>query len=241
MILIDTFNLILYQPLFNGLVLLYEFFPGRDFGVAVIILTILIKTILYPLGTLSIKSQKALTGLQPKLEEIQKKYTKDREKVVRETLELYKREKINPFSGFLPLLIQLPILIALFQVFWRGFGPEQLTYLYNFVPRSSSIDTTFLGMLDLASPHLLLAALAGATQFFQTKMITPQTSSGQAQKIANFSKMMQKQMLYFFPAFTVLILWRLPSAIGLYWTVTSIFTIFQQHLILKSKSDAQPK
>lgn len=228
--LVDAFNTILYQPLFNALILLYEYLPGRDFGIAVILLTLLIKTLLYPLGAQAIKAQKGLSGLQPKMEEIRKKYKNDKEKMVKETLELYKREKINPFSGFLPLLVQLPILIAIFQVFWRGFGPEQLNYLYAFVPRPEIIDPTFLGYLDLSQPSFALALIAGAAQFFQTKMITPPTSLGQAPGKADFSKMMQKQMLYFFPVFTVLILWRLPSAIGLYWAVTSVFTIGQQYL-----------
>lgn len=229
--LADVFNAILYQPLFNSLILLYEYLPGRDFGVAIICLTLIIKILLYPLGTQAIKTQKNLAELQPKIEEIRKKYKNDKEKLVKETMELYKKEKINPFSGFLPLLVQLPILIAIFQVFWRGFGPEQLNYLYGFVPRPEIIDPMFFGQLDLSQPNSVLALFAGAAQFFQTKMITPSTSSGQAaSKTADFSKMMQKQMLYFFPFFTVLILWKLPSAIGLYWVVTSVFTIGQQYL-----------
>ena len=234
--LVNTFNLILYQPLFNALILLYEYFPGRDFGLAVIVLTILIKAVLYPLGAQAIRAQKNLAQLQPKVEALQKKYKNDKEKLVKETLELYKREKINPFSGFLPLLVQLPILIAIYQVFWRGFGAEQMALLYGFVPRPERFDTTFFGALDLASPNFFLAVFAGITQFFQTKMITPQTGSGQAlSKGTDFSKMMQKQILYFLPALTVLILWKLPSAIGLYWVVTSLFTIFQQYLISKPR------
>ncbi|TSC75918.1 MAG: preprotein translocase subunit YidC [Parcubacteria group bacterium Gr01-1014_30] len=231
--LVNAFNLTLYQPLFNALILLYEYFPGRDFGLAVIVLTLLIKVILYPLGVQAIRAQKNLAQLQPKVEALQKKHKDDKEKLVKETLELYKKEKINPLSGFLPILIQLPILIAIYQVFWRGFGPEQMAYLYRFVPRPEQFDTTFLGALDLASPNFFLAALAGVTQFFQTKMITPtpKVGVGASPKTADFSKMMQKQMLYFLPAVTVLILWKLPSAIGLYWAATSLFTILQQHLV----------
>jgi YidC/Oxa1 family membrane protein insertase len=91
--------------------------------------------------------------------------------------------------------------------------------------------------VDLVNPNFILATLAGATQFVQTKMIIPRQKSGGGQR-ADFSKIMQKQMLYFFPVFTILILWKLPSAIGLYWAVTSIFTIFQQYLILRTKSNA---
>ncbi len=118
------FHAILYQPLFNALVLLYQYFPGHDFGIAVIILTVLIRILLYPLMFQSIKSQKILAELQPKIQEIQNKYKNDKEKQTKATMELYQKEKINPFGGCLPLLIQLPILIALFQVFSKGLLPE---------------------------------------------------------------------------------------------------------------------
>ena len=141
--LINAFNLILYQPFFNALVLLYQYLPGRDFGIAVIFLTVLIRIIFYPLGIQAIRSQKALGELQPKIKEIQEKYKNDRERQTRAMMELYQKEKINPFSGCLPLLIQLPILIALYQVFWRGLRPEEMVHLYDFVPHPGVIDPTF--------------------------------------------------------------------------------------------------
>ena len=248
-LLISAFNTILYQPLFNALILLYEYLPGHDFGIAVIVLTIIIRLIFYPLMVQSIKSQKILSELQPKMQEIQRKYRDDKEKQAKATMELYQKEKINPFGGCLPLLIQLPILIALYQVFWKGLQPEAMQNLYNFVSNPGSIDPTFLGVINLGQASLILAVLAGITQFFQTKMITPKTphrtcsGAGQAKKqdqMAQFSGMMQKQMLYFFPIFTVFILWKLPAAIALYWIVTALFSIFQQYLIFKPKY-AQPK
>jgi len=233
-LLINAFNLILYQPLFNALVFLYQYLPGRDFGVAVIILTILIRIILYPLMVQSIKSQKVLSELQPKIQEIQSKYKDDKEKQARATMELYQKEKINPFGGCLPLLLQLPILIALYQVFWKGLRPEAMTNLYSFIPNPGSIDPTFFGLINLGQASLILALLAGITQFFQTKMITPKTAKvKKGDQMSQFSGMMQKQMLYFFPIFTVFILWRLPAAIALYWIITALFSIGQQYLIFK--------
>jgi len=233
-LLINAFNLILYQPLFNALVFLYQYLPGRDFGVAVIVLTILIRIILYPLMVQSIKSQKVLSELQPKIQEIQSKYKDDKEKQARATMELYQKEKINPFGGCLPLLLQLPILIALYQVFWKGLRPEAMTNLYSFIPNPGSIDPTFFGLINLGQASLILALLAGITQFFQTKMITPKTAKvKKGDQMSQFSGMMQKQMLYFFPIFTVFILWRLPAAIALYWIITALFSIGQQYLIFK--------
>ena len=119
-LLISIFNTFLYRPLFNVLILFYQYVPGHDFGLAVIILTILIKLIFYPLGIKAIKSQKELSGLQPKIKEIQEKYKDNKEQQTKEVMALYKKERINPFSGCLPLLIQLPVLLALYRVFWRG-------------------------------------------------------------------------------------------------------------------------
>ena len=229
----SAFNLILYQPLFNALVLLYQYLPGRDFGIAVIVLTILTKIIFYPFGTKAIRSQKNLQELQPKLQEIQTKYKDDKQKQVKETMELYKREKVSPFSGCLPLLVQFPILIALYQVFWKGLQPEQMVNLYGFVVNPGVIDPSFLGLINLSKPNMYLAIFAGISQFVQSKMIVPKTRKSKTGG-SQMGEMMQKQMLYFFPAFTVLILWKLPSAIGLYWLVSTIFSIIQQYSVFKN-------
>ena len=234
-IFINAFHTLLYQPLFNALIFLYQFLPGKDFGVAVIVLTIIIRIILYPLMLKSIKSQKMLTELQPQIQEIQQKYKNDKEKQAKEMMALYQREKINPLGGCLPLLLQLPILFALYRVFWKGLSPESMSSLYNFVPSPGEINPSFLGLINLAEPSLILAVLAGIFQFFQTKMLTPtpKKTSVKGDQMSQFSNMMQKQMLYFFPLFTVFILWKLPAAIGIYWVITALFSIFQQYLIMK--------
>lgn len=233
--LINVFNVVLYQPLFNALILLYQYLPGRDFGMAVIVLTVIIRIMLYPLMVESVKAQKSLSEIQPKIKEIQEKYKEDKEKQVREMMALYQREKINPFGGCLPLLLQLPILIGLFQVFRTGFDQEQMLYhLYDFVPSPGQVNTFFWGIVDLSVPNTFLALLAGITQFFQTKMLMPKKKkeNKKKEKTVSFAETMQKQMLYFLPVFTVFILLGLPSAIGLYWTITSLFAIGQQRLVL---------
>jgi len=235
----SAFHTLLYQPLFNALIFLYQFLPGKDFGVAVIVLTIIIRIILYPLMLKSIKSQKALAELQPQIQEIQQKYKNDKEKQGKEMMALYQKEKINPLGGCLPLLLQLPILFALYRVFWKGLEPESMSSLYSFIPSPEAINPTFLGIINLAEPSLVLAVLAGILQFFQTKMLTPKNKKTpvKGDQMAQFSNMMQKQMLYFFPLFTVFILWKLPAAIGVYWTITALFSIFQQYLIMKPQKE----
>ena len=234
--IVTIFNEVLYRPLFNALVLLYQHIPGADFGVAIIVLTILIKLLFYPLGSKSIKSQKALNEIQPKIKEIQEKYKDDKEKQGKEMMELYKKEKINPFSGCLPILIQLPVLIAMYRVFWGGLDPSRLSLLYSFVPSPGEINSMFLGLVDLARPNIVIALLVGIFQFLQIKFITPKDKK----KADDFSAKMQKQMMYFMPVFIVVILWRLPSALALYILTTVLFTILQQWLIIK-KSDVEPK
>lgn len=123
--IINFFYIILYQPLFNALVLLYDYVPGHDFGVAIIFLTLIIRFILYPISVKAVSSQKGLQKLQPKILEVQKKYKDEKEKQAKEILELYKTEKINPFSGLLLAIIQIPILIALYRVFLERAKPKR--------------------------------------------------------------------------------------------------------------------
>ncbi|MBZ9572737.1 membrane protein insertase YidC [Patescibacteria group bacterium] len=232
--LIQFFNIVLYQPLLNALILLYTYLPGHDFGIAVIVLTLIMKLILHPSSLHAIRSQKALSTLQPKIKEIQRKYKNNKQEQARATMELYKKEKISPFSGCLPLLLQLPILIALYQVFLKGLKPEVLTAsLYSFVPNPGEVIPTFLGIVNLAQPNFLLALTAGILQFFQSKISFQKPRGEQKSKKGDFSSMMQNQMLYFFPIFTVFIVWKLGSIIGLYWIVSTLFSIGEQFLVNK--------
>ncbi len=240
-ILVNIFDVFLYKPLFNSLVALYNCIPGHDFGIAIILLTLIIRFLLYPISVKAINSQKALQKLQPKVQEIQKKYKDNKEKQAKEMLELYKTEKINPFSGLFLAIAQLPILIALYRVFWLGLNPNELSNLYQFVFNPGQINALFLGIIDLSKPNLVLAVFAGVFQFFQTKMLMSKKSPSptglpmQAGKSSDFSRVMQTQMTYFFPILTIIILFSLPSALGLYWTASGLFSVVQQYFLLKKQ------
>lgn len=230
---IKFFHVTLWQPLFNLLILLYNYLPGSNLGVAIISLTVLIRIILYPLQDKATKSQLALQSLQPKLKEIQKKYKNDREGQAKAAMQLYKTEKINPFSSFLILLIQFPILIVLYRLFWQGIQEENFQYLYGFVQQPDVINSLFLGV-NLNQPSLIIAALAGLAFFFQAKINAPKTDS--KKKLDNkamFGQMFQKQMVYVFPVFLVFILTRLPAALGLYLLVSGALTALQQYYAKK--------
>lgn len=227
------FNKLLYQPLFNALILLYEYLPGQDFGLAIIVLTFGLRLLLSPLMAQSIKSQKELSKIQPKLEEIQEKYKDDQEKQAEEIMNLYQKENFNPFGSLLPLLIQLPVLIALFQLFQKGIQPQEMTSLYNFVPHPGDIKYSFLGSVGLSNPNMLLAGIASVLQFFQFQLQNSYQKTKQSDKKsgAQFMKTFQKQMPYFFAGFTFIILMKLPAALALYWMVTSLFSMGQQYVI----------
>jgi YidC/Oxa1 family membrane protein insertase len=236
------FNKALYQPLFNGLIFLYNIIPLHDFGVAIILLTIIIRLALYPLNQKAITSQKALGELQPQIKEIQNKYKGDQFKQSQSLMEIYKKNKINPASGCLPLLIQLPILLALYRVFWTGLDPQSLNMVYSFISRPEHINPMFLGFINLAQSNYVMAILAGIFTFFQSKMMMVKqpakikTSDGQP----DIASIMNKQMVYFMPLFTVFIAWKLPAGLALYWIVITLLGIGQQYLIIRKNNGRKP-
>ncbi len=229
------FNEILYRPLFNGLIFLYNFLPWHDFGLAIILLTLLIRLILYPLNQKSIKSQAVLNKLQPEIKAIQQKYKDDKIRQSQEIMALYKEKKINPASGCLPILIQFPILLALYQVFLTGLKPSRLDNLYSFISRPEAINPVFLKLIDLSQANIILAILAGFLTFVQSKMMVQKSSSSDG----DFSAVFNKQMVYFMPLMTVFIAWRLPAGLALYWVATTLFGIVQQYLVLRNKNNGR--
>jgi len=229
------FNEVLYRPLLNILFLFYQYIPGHDMGVAVIMLTLLIRFIFYPLGIQAIKSQKQTAELQPKIKEIQEKYKNDKEAQTKALMEFYKEAKFNPFAGCLPTLVQLPFLFALYQVFLRGlnskFISDAFSNLYAFVPRPETVNMMFLGLIDLSQKSVALAVVAGVSQYLQFK--TMPKAANVAKNKGDMMQSMSKQMGFIFPIITVFICLSFPSAIALYWIVTSVFSVVQQILIQK--------
>lgn len=226
----DIWRVIFIEPIINVLALILHVIP--DIGWAIIILTIIIRLILAPLSQKSLKSQAALKELQPEMERIKTQYKDDKEGLNRALMEFYKQNKINPLSSCLPVLIQIPIMIALYQVFISGLaGKDIATYLYSWVPNPGIIDPHFMGLIDLSKPDkfFILPILAGALQFVQSWMMMPKGKS------QDQGAMMSKQMAFMMPLLTVFIAWSLPAGLPLYWIVTTVFAIVQQALIKKPK------
>lgn len=237
----SLFNLFFYQPILNLLVFLYNTVSFQDLGVAIILLTAIIKLVFWPLGRSSIKSQKALQELQPKIDALKKQYSSDPAALSRETMELYKNNKINPFSSCLPLLIQIPFLYAVYRVFRDGLG-NKLDSVYSFIYRPLSINPISFGFLDLTKTNVYLAVLAGLVQFWQAKMMitTKPAVKTPGSSDESMAAIMNKQMLYFMPAVTIFIGLSLPGGLTLYWFVLTLFTVIQQLLTFKKTDEAGP-
>lgn len=233
------FYVVLYQPLFNLFVWLYNIVPGHDAGLVILIITVLIRLLVYPLTNSAIKAQKSLQELQPKMDEVKKQYAGDQQKQAQALMELYKTNKVNPFASCLPLLVQLPILIALYTVLRDGLAGANLsTALYGAVAHPGSINTLAFGFLDMQKSNWVLALLAGAAQFWQSKMMSrkaPPKAAGAGGKDEDTMAMMNKQMLYMMPAMTVIIGLGLQSGLTLYWFFSTLLMALQQLWMFRKK------
>lgn len=227
------FIILLYKPLYNTLVGLLDVIPNADIGFAVIILTVIVKIILFPLSKKAIKTQLLMKELEQPLKELKEKYKDNPQELAVKTLEVYKEKGINPFAGIFLILIQLPVVIALYGVFARtGLPAINTGLLYSFVSIPQSIQTTFLGFIDLtASKSWIIALLVLVTQSIQIRLSLPKQSNlegSDGQFAQDFMKGLHFQMKYILPVFTAVISFGLTSVIGLYWIIGNIFSIGQE-------------
>ncbi|MDO4691192.1 MAG: YidC/Oxa1 family membrane protein insertase [Fusobacterium sp.] len=178
-----------------------------NFGLSIIIVTIIIKILLLPLTIKQDKSMKAMKKLQPQLDEIKKKYANDKQMLNIKTMELYKENKVNPAGGCLPILIQLPILFALFGVLRSGIVPT---------------DSTFLWMrLVEPDPFYILPLLNGGISFLQQKLMGTSDNP------------QMKNMMYMFPIMMIFISYKMPAGLQIYWLTSSLTAVVQQYFIMK--------
>jgi len=240
---------IFFDPLYNLLMWLISIVPYGSVGLAVIVLTILVKLALSPLAFKSTKSQLLQKKLQPKVAELRKEYP-DQQEQAKKLMELYKEHKTSPFAGCLLIFIQIPIIIALYRVFLVGLEiiPERF---YSFVTQPDQLNVLFAG-IDLAERSILLAVLAGLTQFVQlqlsplmrnTKKENPEGEKSteeetddkpdSSQQMMAVSQMMQKQMKFIMPIMIGFVAMAVPGAVALYWIVNNLFTMAQERVIAR--------
>ncbi|MFA5961403.1 MAG: YidC/Oxa1 family membrane protein insertase [Parcubacteria group bacterium] len=258
----SIFNAFIYQPIYNLLIFVYNVVPFHDFGVAIILVTVIIKLILLPLSRKQIESQKKMQELQPKIKEIQDKYKNDKEKQSKALMEFYKENKANPFSGCLPMIFQLVFLIAIYRVLFNisqnGLMVDG-SLLYQFIHNPGQINRFFLGLVDLSSivsfnsftagniAHVILVIAAAGAQYIQTKMLMATKAKSDKEKGVekkddknpDFAQVMSKQMLYLAPIMTLFIGIKFPAGLALYWLVSTLFMIAQQEYLEKMKTQVK--
>ena len=226
------YNTYFYYPLYNALIYIVGLIPTHDIGIAVVILTIVVKLILFPLSKKSVITQIKMKQLDPELKALQAKYKNDKPELSKQLMAFYKNNELNPFSGMFLIILQIPVILALAKVFYSKDLHAGVTFLYGFITFPAYISNMFLGLFDLSVNHsLTLAVLVGISQFIQAKLVIPPhnpkthdaTDMGQ-----NIAKSMNTQMKYVMPIFVGFISFSLPSIVSIYWITSNIFAIFQE-------------
>ena len=228
------FYTVFYNPIYNALVALVALVPGSDVGIAVIIITIIIRIALLPSSLSAARTQRAMKILEPRIKEVKERHKGDKEKEALETLALYKEAQVNPFASILTVFIQIPVLLALYWVFYyepfSTVSAINAARLYSFTPMPQTVSLEFLGIISVASKSLFLAALAGLTQFIQAHMALSGTMkpSNDGSMQGNFQKMMGMQLKYVFPFLIAIISYTTSGAIALYFITTNIAGSLQE-------------
>jgi YidC/Oxa1 family membrane protein insertase len=237
----ELFYTYIYTPLYNGLIGVLDLGSWVDMGIAVIILTVLVKFVLFPLSLRAARTQRLMKELEEPMKEIREKYKDDREKQGRELMALYKEKGVNPLSGFLTLFIQIPVILGLYFVFLRGGLPDvDPTLLYSFIPHPESVNMFFLGIIDMAGKSIPLALIAGVSQYFQAHyaLPAPKPRAENATFQEDFARSMQMQIKYVLPVFIAGVAYWASAAVALYWITSNIFAIGQE-LYVERKLDEE--
>jgi YidC/Oxa1 family membrane protein insertase len=243
----DVFNIILYKPLYNAFIGFIGTFPWIDAGIVVILFTILIKLILFPLSQKSVRSQIEMKKIQPAIDEIKLKYKDNKQEQALKTMALYKERGVSPFSGILLALIQLPILIALYMVFYKGGITDINTdLLYSFIHTPDQINKVFIGLFDITEKNTYLAVIVAFGQYFQIKFTmpaTPKKAEGEKKDVSfqgELAKSMSTQMKYVMPLFMFFIARSFPALVSLYLITASVFAIGQE-IYMRKKLEREDK
>lgn len=231
------FKPLFYRPLYNGLIFLISVLPGADVGMAVIIFTVVVKLVLFPLTKSSVITQAKMKRLEPELAALRAKYEKDKQEQARQVMAFYKQNNINPFSGIWLLLIQTPIILSLYYIFLRGGLPTiNAGLLYSFVHAPASVSMQFLGM-DIGKPSIILGVIAGISQFFQIRLSVPAYKKPENDTPATFkndlARSMNVQFRYILPIFIFIIALKVSGAVALYWITSNLFIIGQELVVRK--------
>lgn len=235
-----------FDPVYNGLIFFVDVLPGGDVGLAIVCTTLVVKFILLPLSIKAVRTQAAMREIEPQLKAIREDI-KDRQEQAQAMMALYREAGVNPFASILLLLIQLPIIIALYLSVASGGGvaiPDINTdILYAFVAIPEVISTVFIGIFEITDRSLILALLAGITQFIHTNLSLPELAPRDPNKEMSmkddFARNMQLQMRYVLPVIITIFAWTISAAIALYFLVSNLASIAQELYIRKYREAGQ--
>ncbi len=270
--MIQFFQTYIERPVFNLLELIYATIPGHDLGLSIIIFTIIIRLALWPLVRKQLHQTKAMRKLQPELKKIKKSAAGDKQKEARLQMELYKEHGVKPFSTIITLLVQLPIFIALYQSVLKlirdpsvlqsfAYEPvKNLPYIQEIAADITKFEHTFLGLVDLSRtglgqggiyiPAIILGVIAAAVQYYQSKMLLPDSKdarklstilkdagAGKQADQAEVSAAVTRGMIYFLPGVTFVFAISVPSALSLYLITSAGVGILQQRRIFNEDEE----
>ena len=226
----NVWDLVVLQPMINVLIMLTSYLAS-NFGMAIIVLTVVVNICMVPLTIKQTRASKSMQEMQPKLVELKKKHEKDKQKLAQEQMRLYKESGMNPVGCLGPMLIQMPIWIALYQSIMMSLAvaPEGLLnlsrYLYSWpvVFSMLPLNNNFL-WLNLASPNLVLAVLVGGSMWLQQKMATPVTTDPR-------QRSQSQMMLWMMPLMFAFLALSFPSGLALFWVTSSVVRIVIQYRV----------
>jgi YidC/Oxa1 family membrane protein insertase len=231
------FSTIIFNPLYNALVFLLGKFSFLDAGMVIIVFTIFVKVVLFPLSKKSARTQILMKTVEPELNAIKEKHKDNKEEQARQTMALYKTKGINPFAGIVVLFIQIPILLALYQIFSsHGLTEINTSILYSFIHVPEVIKTSFLGLVDITSKNIPLAVVTAVTQYIQSVMVMPKAQKKEkmgASVMGDMNAMLQFQMKYVFPIMMLFIAYNATAAVAIYFITSNVFMIGQEYVVRK--------
>lgn len=241
------FEFLIVKPLYNLFVFLLAFIPGGDVGIAIILLTLLVRLAFFPAFSESIRTQIVMQKIQGQLNEIKKKYEKDAAERARRTMEVMRENKVRPFASIGTLIIQLVVFIGLYSVFLKeGLPALHTELLYSLTPLPSLVDIHFFGFLDLTARGIIpLAILVGGLQYLQGRLLFMRMQKSQAEApsvekqtpeelaAAMQQKIQKFMMLYLLPLMLLGFAYTFTAAAGIYFAANSVFSILQELYIAR--------
>jgi YidC/Oxa1 family membrane protein insertase len=232
------FHTLFYDPIYNLLVTVLTYVPLHDIGAAILIVTLIVKIILTPLNLSALRSQYIMKKIEGEMNELKEKHKESPQEASKKMMEIYKREKVNPFASLFVVLIQIPIIFALYKVFSHGLYADAAS-LYSFVHFPENLHTLAFGLFDVTKKNIIVALLAGLSSYFlarrQTSTMVSKKKEGTDESFQDqFMKSMKVQLLYVLPVIIVFSAAVLPAALGFYWFINNTIT-YGQDVYMKNK------